>query len=498
MAAARQPARPNTKLYNLRDARGESQEDVADSLNELASARGRTTAVTGNHVSRWERGANYPSPLYRQLLAEHFEVAVAELGLVRQRSVPTGLPEPMIGAAGDLLVFSDGEPDEDPDVVASKEEWLLARKQINAFHTPLMHAAAQLYPEALRVGSTGLLADPIWIIDGPLIDLAEVKIEIDEAAGMPPIDGTGAESRAVRPLRSASERYERYSHAVRDVARPRLFENRPSWRLTGATFDQGSARLSFGDMTYFDAMDVCEAIAHETAAGLVVNGTAVATPTMRGLKLRQAVGDPFDLTGRSQLMSINTLTIRLDKSGTGTVILHNRSAASVATSGGIVGVMPAGVFQPSTVRGGLRGDDFDLWRNIMREYSEEFLGNAEHAGDGYGADYTTEPFVSLQQARAEGSLRIFCAGLALGALDLWAGLETIAVIDADVFDSIFAGLVDANEEGTVMRIGAAAPTVHVPFTEQVIDELDATGRLAPETTFSLRTAWKHRSQLLTR
>jgi hypothetical protein len=83
-------------------------------------------------------------------------------------------------------------------------------------------------------------------------------------------------------------------------------------------------------------------------------------------------------------MSINTLTIRLDRSGTGTVILHNRSATNFATSGGIVGVMPAGVFQPSTVRGGLRGKDFDLWRNIMREYSEEFLGNAEHAGDGWG------------------------------------------------------------------------------------------------------------------
>jgi hypothetical protein len=35
----------------------------------------------------------------------------------------------------------------------------------------------------------------------------------------------------------------------------------------------------------------------------------------------------------------------------------------------------------------------------------------------------------------------------------------------------------------VLRIGAAVPTVHVPFTEQVVDQLDATGRLAPETTF---------------
>jgi hypothetical protein len=132
----------------------------------------------------------------------------------------------------------------------------------------------------------------------------------------PPIDGTRPESELVRPLRTSSARYDRYSHAVRDVARPRLFENRPSWRLTNASFDGGSARLAFGDMTYFDAMDVCEAIAHETAAGLVVNGTSVAPPTWRGLKLRRAVGDPFDLRRRAPITSINTLTIRLDKSAT--------------------------------------------------------------------------------------------------------------------------------------------------------------------------------------
>jgi hypothetical protein len=56
MAAARRQSRPNAKLYNLRDGMGQSQEDVADALNLLASARGRTTAVAGNHVSRW-RGA---------------------------------------------------------------------------------------------------------------------------------------------------------------------------------------------------------------------------------------------------------------------------------------------------------------------------------------------------------------------------------------------------------------------------------------------------------
>jgi transcriptional regulator with XRE-family HTH domain len=105
---------PNTALYNLRNARAESQEDLAAALNRLAGAQGRATALTGNHISRWERGVNYPSPLYRRLLAEHFGVTVAELGLVRQRSVPTGHPGQIVGP-GDFLTFNDGEPDEDQE-----------------------------------------------------------------------------------------------------------------------------------------------------------------------------------------------------------------------------------------------------------------------------------------------------------------------------------------------------------------------------------------------
>src|SRR5262249_19988950 len=140
--------------------------------------------------------------------------------------------------------------------------------------------------------------------------------------------------------------------------------------------------------------------------------------------------------------------------------------------------------------------DFDLWRNIMREYSKEYLGNPEHGGDGQGADYTTEPFRSLDAARTAGKIRIYAVGVALGALDLWAGLETIAVFDADVFDQVFADLVHVNDEGTVVRIGRNQPTVHVPLTEGVINDLAASGRLAPETAFSLDTAWWYREHLL--
>jgi hypothetical protein len=62
--------------------------------------------------------------------------------------------------------------------------------------------------------------------------------------------------------------------------------------------------------------------------------------------------------------------------------------------------------------------DFDLWRNIMREYSEELLGNPEHDGDGDPVRYDAEPFKSLDAARESGLVRVYCLGAALDALTL--------------------------------------------------------------------------------
>jgi transcriptional regulator with XRE-family HTH domain len=356
---------PNTVLYNLRDARAQSQEDVATAVNALAAKQRRIAAVTGNHISRWERGAVYPSPFYRQLLAEHFGVTVAELGLVRQRLTPLDDAAPVTLATSDVLLIDADNPAEDPEVMKSRHDWLQVRHQINSQHDALAATAARLYPEQVRVGDRGVITRPDWHLSPP-IELDDIKITLAPSTEPPEIDGTEEVSSQLRPLWRPGRRYQRYSHAIRDVARPKLFENRLCWRLVDAELSQAGGRLSFGFMNYFDAMDTCEAVAHETAATHIVNGTEIAPATWRGLKFRKALGDPFDLHHRALLISINTLTIRLDRSGAASVILHSRDAANVATSGGIVGVMPAGVFQPSTVRPGEHDADFDLWRNIMR------------------------------------------------------------------------------------------------------------------------------------
>jgi len=494
MARARREPVPNVMLYNLRDSRGETQEQVAEALNALARKRNEVTAFAGNHISRWERGIVHPSRFASQLLAEHFGVSIVELGLARQKLMPPSRRAEMFGSITNFLSVESDPEESEPRVKQSQHEWLSVRKAVHRNHTRLAQTAAQLYPEEFRVGSTGILARPGWMLPVP-IDLADITLRFDATAAPPKLDGTGEVTNHVRPLHSIEHRYQRYSQAIRDVAQPRLFENRLSWRLLTVEFEAGRGSLAFGQMNYFDAMDTCEALAHEFAAAHLVNDNQVLPATWRGLKFRKVIGDPFDLDQRPLLMSINTLTIRRDKTSA-SVVLHNRNAANVATSGGVIGVMPAGVFQPSSVRAGDHSDDFDLWRNIMREYSEEFLGNPEHDGNGPGADYSQEPLRSLDRARRAEAIRVYCLGLGVGALDLWGGLETIAVLDAEAFDELFAALVRVNDEGTVLRVGAAAPTVHIPFTREVIDELLASQRLAPEPALSLESAWTHRELLL--
>jgi hypothetical protein len=104
-----------------------------------------------------------------------------------------------------------------------------------------------------------------------------------------------------------------------------------------------------------------------------------------------------------------------------------RSSAKVAIAGAMLSVFPTGVFQPASIIPPPGSPDFDLWRNVMREYSEEYLGNPEHEGDGSPIDYENdEPFRSLEEARGAGcgfrrSTRTWATTAPVGRLHSTAG-----------------------------------------------------------------------------
>jgi hypothetical protein len=214
--------------------------------------------------------------------------------------------------------------------------------------------------------------------------------------------------------------------------------------------------------------------------------------------------DPFDLTSRHLIPAITTLTLcRNRKRGTASFLLHWRDPARVATAGGIDDVIPAGEFQPSSIVPWSQTADLDLWRNIVREYSEELCGQPEHDGSrGTPLRHDGWPFYrALSRAREAGRVTAYCLGAGLDALTLAATIPTVVVIDDSAFDEIFGDVVEVNVEVnaegiTVRSLPDQRSATGIPFTQANVDRLLTAAPIAPPGAAYLELAWQHRDRLL--
>lgn len=495
--ATRRERVPNRVLANLRDSRALTQQEVAEGLRQLPLAKERGIQVDNMTYSRWERGViERPSPIYRRLLAEFFGVALDELGF--QGPVRTdGNPSP--GPDLDALMIGGPSSGPEPKVDADRSRWRQERRRLNEQRVALARVASDLYGSNGVHLQSGLVSHPDWLPSTP-VPLDAVQLTYTDSAPPPAITGSEAETRDVRPLHDLASRYQRYSHAIRDLAHPGLFENRLSYRLLGASWDGHGGELEFGHTSYFEAVDVGEALAHETAAShLLAQGDEISVrrATWSPLPFRKLIGDPTTFAHRPQLASIDTLTICRHRDGRATFVLHDRSAARVAVAGGMLHIMPAGVFQPSSIEPTALEADFSLWRNIMREYSEEFLGNVEHGGDGRPVDYSAGTFAVFEREYQAGRVRPWWLGVGLDPLTLFGEILTAVVIDAEVYEDLFAEMVDVNDEGRVVVIGdSSTPTTAIPFDELTVPRLLEHSALAPAAAACLSLAWQHREILL--
>jgi hypothetical protein len=145
--------------------------------------------------------------------------------------------------------------------------------------------------------------------------------------------------------------------------------------------------------------------------------------------------------------------------------VHWRDPGRVQHAGGLLQVVPVGIFQPSGEAAWNQLNDFSLWRNIVRELSEELLGESEEYHSEHAPiDYDSWEFAArLAAALAEGSVGAYCLGLGVDPLTLATDLLTAVVIDAPVFDQIFGEVVTKNAEGRVLA--------GKPFTKDVVEEL---------------------------
>jgi transcriptional regulator with XRE-family HTH domain len=447
-----------------------------------------------SYISRLETGQRKVRDVdHLRHLAERLDIPVEELAAAAGMLREVAQEAPMLNPDGSSAQAIQ-------EIATSQRQWRLVRQGLNRRRFELTQAASGLYTEAQAYGSTALLVRPGWLPKAP-VDLENIRLAWSPVEPGLAVKGTEPETRRVLPLASVGTAYVRYSRALRDLDRPTLFENRLGYRLVDLDWREGKETLTFGLTTYFDHVDVCEAVAHELAAVWLREGPALGAVSIpwRELPLRQLIGDPFDLGRRALLPSINTLTIR--RSGASAAfILHHRDAAHVALAGGVFHVMPAGVFQPSSLSPLDQDHDFDLWHNMLREFSEEFLGNAEHDGSASSPiDYEgCEPFRSMNQARIEGKIRSFCFGIGLDPLTLAGEILVVTVIDDDVFDDVFRDFIAVNSEGVaVAAAGAVRAAQGIPFTEASVRRLLEMEPIAPAAAACLNLAWQHRILLLT-
>ncbi|MGH4013256.1 MAG: helix-turn-helix transcriptional regulator [Pseudonocardiaceae bacterium] len=435
--------------------------------------------TTQQHLSQMETGQRPVSLELRRKAVTELGIAAEDLGLSS-------------GCARQLVSRDDASP----QIAASRLRWRNERRWLNRHRSELAKLVVQLYPVEGRLPRTAQLAHPEWLVAEP-VELGSLALRLDEGPQTVEVDGSEPESESTRPLRTAGLRFERYTSAMKHLSPPALFESRPSYRLLAASL--ASRRLEFGLGAYFDKIDVCEALAHEVAAVCLADGSPNSPEPLRGrLPFRELIGDPFDPQRRAIIPAIATLTIRLRRyPAEPSFLLHWRDPAKVATAGGTYGAIPTGEFQPSSIALWDRCNDFDLWRNVVREYSEELLGEPEHDGSrSRPIDYQQWPlYQRLQAARADGSLSAFVLGLGVDALTLSTNVLTVVVVDDDVFTEVFGKAVRCNEEGEIVAVGGGTPTEGVPFTEAAVRHMLDSEPMAETGAACLALAWQHRDAL---
>lgn len=425
------------------------------------------------------------------------ERKVRDVDRLHQIAGALDLPPERFGLLPDPSSDSRSMPAASPAVAGEADEWRRTRQSLNHRRAELSKHAASLYPDAQRLAGSCLLTTAGWMPSEP-VELSAVDLTWSAESPGPAVRGDEAEAAAYLPHMVPGDRYPHYSRAIRDLDAPSLFENRGSYRLLDLVWPGAGGKQLYGYATYFDMVDVCEVAAHELAAVWLQRGSRRTSIKLDDLPFRAVIGDPFDLRRRVVVPSIDTLTVRYDRSGQSSFLLHRRRSQSVAVAGGLSHVMPAGVFQPSGIAPWNMAGDFDLWRNMLREFSEEFLGNPEHDGSsGEPIDYDREePFASLNEARRAGTVRSWCFGIGLDPLTLAGEILTVVVIDAAVFDRVFAGLVAANSEGDVAP--AEEGPVGLPWRRDVVYRLLATEPLAPAAAACIELAWQHWDSLVGR
>ncbi|MBO0731377.1 MAG: hypothetical protein J2P57_19125, partial [Acidimicrobiaceae bacterium] len=117
-----------------------------------------------------------------------------------------------------------------PAAEVEQQRWRETRRYLNQHRPDLTRAAVALYPEATRVADTLLLSIRPWLPTTPQ-RLEDVRLRWKPEAAPALLTGREQASGAVRPHLGSGGQFASYADAIASLDRPRLFEDRPSYRL---------------------------------------------------------------------------------------------------------------------------------------------------------------------------------------------------------------------------------------------------------------------------
>ena len=316
------------------------------------------------------------------------------------------------------------------------------------------------------------------------IELSQLDTAPDDAEdGMP--DGEQYERprfailnrvRALLPPNSLGHRHAYYTDAIAEFEAPpsSRFDDRFCYRLLRV---QPPRTLRFGWGGYFEYLDTSEVLALEVANAMRWDGDE---PLPLSSKARLPLrGDPFALSDRCAVAGVDTLTL-VRRGDTYHMVLMKRSQGpDVASAHGVYHVMPAGEHQPASFPRRLGSDpDFDVWRTIVREYAEEFLGAPEIRDT---ADWIArEPYRAIFEARRREEVRAHYLGVGLDPLSLKAEILTACVWQEDAYHRIFRDL----------RPSPEGEAIELPFDADTVAYYANVKRTLPAGVACLLLAWR--------
>ena len=288
-----------------------------------------------------------------------------------------------------------------------------------------------------------------------------------------------------------------YSDAVTRYDKPNLWWDSAGYRMTNIKVGE-QFELVFRIGRYFALFDTLEALAFESAkadfSAQILRKNQINFESLKG---RRIAGDPINLDQRCSYLGVATITL-FGRDGDYRFVMHQRDMRKVAVAEGLVTVVPAGEFEPSADSDTMIDKDFDIWKNIMREFNEELINPTEGSEQiKYQIDWEKDsPFKELNQLRNEGNIQVFFLGFIISPLNLKPIMMTTIVFSSGTFDKIVPVRKEKNEEGNLLWIVKQQGYEGHKFDENGVKFFLSNPNLAPDHRACLIAAWNNRDKII--